>query len=108
MEAARSLDAALREIVAAAVDARIGEVTARADAMVRLHGEFVKKSRAAEIMNVSLNTVGRMCKSGLLESTEPVGVSVRSIAALTDGQREKAAKRMRAPKPSTTFERIRP
>lgn len=102
------LTAALQQMINAAVDERIGQVTARADAMVRLHGEYVKIPDAATIMNVSVSTVRRMMDDGRLQAA-CIGVSVRSIAALTDIPGAAKQRTRRTPAAAVAkFERIRP
>lgn len=73
------LNVALREIVAAAVDERLGEITSREDAMVSKYGEMISFKSAAVLLNITPGTVRNMCHDGRLQGTT-MGVSVRSIA----------------------------
>lgn len=72
-------NAEIQAMVNRAVEARIGTVTSRQEAMVRLHGEIVKRTQAAKMLNVSTKTISNMCADGRLQETD-LGVSVRSIA----------------------------
>ena len=101
------LSAALQSMINAAVDERLGHVTARADAMVRMHGEFVKIPTAAKLLNVSVTSIRRMIEDGRLQSAGAIGVSVRSIAELSERGPAKTVRRAPAGK-VTRFERIAP
>ena len=101
------LTAALQQMINAAVDERIGQVTARGDAMVRMHGEYVKIPTAAKLLNVSVTSIRRMITDGRLQSAGAIGVSVRSIAELSDVGSKKQRNR-RAPVEVMKFERIAP
>lgn len=63
------ITAIIREMVNAAVDERMGQLDNIADAMVRAHGEFIKVGQAAKLLNVTNQTVLRMCEDGRLVST---------------------------------------
>ena len=76
------IETTLRQMIAQIVDEQIGSAVARGDAMVRLHGEYVKIGDAAKIMGVSRPTVEKLRDEGLLDYVPRVGVSVRSIAEL--------------------------
>ena len=63
------ITAIIREMVNAAVDERMGQLDSIADAMVRAHGEFIKVNQAAKLLNVTPQTILRMCNDGRLVST---------------------------------------
>ena len=63
------ITAIIKEMVAAAVEEKMGQLDSIADAMVRAHGEFIKVNQAAKLLNDTPQTILRMCNDGRLVST---------------------------------------
>lgn len=89
------ITAIIKEMVAAAVEEKIGQLDSIAEAMVRAHGEFIKVERAANLLNVSPTTIWRMCEDGRLVATTDGSrlIMVRSmINMVKDGDVKKLQK----------------
>jgi len=84
--AAPDITAIIKDMVSAAVEEKMGQLGSIADSMVRLHGEYITPKRAAELMNVSVGTVHRMCEDGRLTATKTGSplILVRSMARMVD------------------------
>ena len=77
-------NAIIREFVKQEVKEQFGELNTIAEAMVRMHGEFIKPAQAAKLLNVEVQTVYRMCKDGRLAATQEGSplIMVRSLVNL--------------------------
>lgn len=90
------ITAIIREMVNAAVDERMGQLDSIADAMVRAHGEFVKVNQAAKLLNVTPQTILRMCNDGRLTSTTD-GSALVMVRSMVNMVKDGDVKNLRKP-----------
>lgn len=89
------ITAIIKEMVSTAVEEKMGELSSIADAMVRMHGEFITVEQAARLLNRTPATIWRMCEDGRLTCTKEGStlIMVRSMVNMVrDGDITKLEK----------------
>lgn len=92
---------AIKDMIEAAVNARIADSIAREESVVRLNGgrEYISRHAACGALNIGRDTLQALIDSGALTETE-IGIRVRDMAHIPPKKTARGRKRQ------STFERI--